>query len=247
MGGETDLLIGGFMLYYTLLPDNYSSDDYARLYSEISVKLPSFRKEKAEKLIPSKERTENALSFFLLCHALSSEYPSLFSDMSLCDIGKTIFFSYSALGKPSLNPPYADIHFNISHCRTAIACAVAPFNIGVDIQDIRTPSSAVLKRFFPSSEQSVSADDFSVNWSRYEAFTKLTGEGITRSLTDCEYLSDNFLRRTHTFIQSFSIKDNAQKKTAAYLATAFHSDHSDSYLTSPIIIDFSSLCELALL
>ena len=64
MGGETDLLIGGFMLYYTLLPDNYSSDDYARLYSEISVKLPSFRKEKAEKLIPSKERAENALSFF---------------------------------------------------------------------------------------------------------------------------------------------------------------------------------------
>ena len=214
------------MLYYTLLPDNYSSDDYARLYSEISVKLPSFRKEKAEKLIPSKERAENALSFFLLCHALSSEYPSLFSDMSLCDIGKTIFFSYSALGKPSLNPPYADIHFNISHCRTAIACAVAPFNIGVDIQDIRTPSSAVLKRFFPSSEQSVSADDFSVN---------------------CEYLSDNFLRRTHTFIRSFSIKDNAQKKTAAYLATAFNSDHSDSYLTSPVIIDFSSLCELALL
>ena len=234
------------MLCYTLLPDNYSSDDYAKLYSDIADGLPDFRRKRAEKLIPSKERAVNALSFFLLCHALSQEYPARFTGMNLSEISKEIEFSYSDNGKPYLNPPYSDIHFNISHCRNAIACAVAPLDVGIDIQDVRTPSAAAMKRFLPSSEKTPTAEEFSMLWSRYEAFVKLSGIGITRSFSDCDYLSADFLSSCHTFVKSFTICDGTQKKTAAYLATAFNSSYSDSFL-SPVNINFSRLCELALL
>ena len=234
------------MLCYTLLPDKYSSDDYAKLYSDITDKLPDFRRKRAEKLIPSKERAVNALSFFLLCHVLSQECPAHFSGMSLSKIAKKMEFSYSDNGKPYLNPPFNDIYFNISHSHNAIACAVAPFDVGIDIQDVRTPSAAALRRFLPSSEKTLTAEEFSMLWSRYEAFVKLSGVGITRSFADCEYLSDDFLKRTHTFINCFCIECTVQKKTAAYLATAFDSSYSDSFL-SPVSIDFSRLCELALL
>lgn len=234
------------MLCYTLLPDNYSSDEYEKLYSDIADMLPDFRRKRAEKLIPSKERAVNALSFFLLCHALSTEYPTHFTGMRLSEIAKEIEFSYSDNGKPSLNPPYNDIHFNISHCRNAIACIVAPFDVGIDIQDVRTPSVAALRRFLPYSGKTPTAGEFSMLWSRYEAFVKLSGVGIVRSFADCEYLSEAFLSSSHTLVKSFTICDGAQKKTAAYLATAFNSNNSDSFL-SPVSIDFSRLCELALL
>ncbi len=253
MGGKADILIGGLMLYYTLLPDGCSDDDYKKIYSDIAMRLPEFRRSRAEHIIPAKERAVSALSFFLLCHALSSEYHCFFSAMKLSDIGKAIGFSYSASGKPSLIPPYDSIHFNISHCRNAIACGTAPFELGIDIQDIRMPSSAVVKRFMPSANEPRSNDvftnpmEFSMLWSRYEAFVKLTGDGITRSFSDCECLADDFLERTGTSVASTAIPDHDEKKTAAYLSAAFSNTYSHIFSTEPVQVDFSSLLKSALL
>ena len=38
--------------------------------------------------------------------------------------------------KPTL-AAYPDIHFNISHCHGLVACAFAPFPVGIDVEPIR--------------------------------------------------------------------------------------------------------------
>ena len=180
-------------------------------------------------------------------------------------VGNLIQFSYGENGKPALCPPYGDIFFNMSHCRTAIACAVAPFEVGVDIQDIRRPSAAVLKR----TGRDMNSWEFSAFWSRYEAYTKLTGKGISTGLADCDYMSEAFLKANSVSIETTpvfypdslcspsdfvlydsiqtcsSLSDNAQKKTAAFLSTAFCNNHNNNF--NNIFCDFSRLCKPALL
>lgn len=78
---------------------------------------------------------------------------------------------------------------------------MAPFELGLDIQDIRKPSPALLKRMPYAMDEY----DFSSFWSRYEAYTKLTGDGIVKSLSDCEYMSDSFLERNDICMTTFDI------------------------------------------
>lgn len=37
-------------------------------------------------------------------------------------------------GKPCLAAPFADTHFNLSHCRDLALVAVAPFSVGIDVE-----------------------------------------------------------------------------------------------------------------
>lgn len=237
------------MIYYSTIPETLNTVDFKNIYSDIAPLLPDFRRKKAERIIPARERAVSALSFVLLCHALSMEYSGCFSSADAYEIGHCISFSYGRNGKPYLEAPYEYIFFNISHCKTAIACAVAPFELGLDIQDIRKPSPALLKRMPYAMDEY----DFSSFWSRYEAYTKLTGDGIVKSLSDCEYMSDSFLERNDIRMTIFDIL--ADKKTAAYLSAAFcnKSCVKDSILSpckeksfdlhSIHEIDFLSLCQ----
>lgn len=253
------------MVYYTVLPEYLSLDDYEKICNDVLPFLPDFRKEKAAGIIPVRERVVSALSFVLLCYGLSSEYPERFGGRDIASVGNLIQFSYGENGKPALCPPYGDIFFNMSHCRTAIACAVAPFEVGVDIQDIRRPSAAVLKR----TGRDMNSVEFSAFWSRYEAYTKLTGKGISTGLADCDYMSEAFLKANSVSIETTpvfypdslcppsdfvlydsiqtctSLSDNAQKKTAAFLSTAFCNNHNNNF--NNIFCDFSRLCKPALL
>lgn len=253
------------MVYYTVLPIGLDLGDYEKIYNGVVPFLPLFRREKAAGIIPVRERVVSALSFVLLCRGLLSEYPERFEVRDIASVGNLIQFSYGKNGKPALCAPYGDIFFNMSHCRTAIACAVAPFEVGVDIQDIRRPSAAVLKR----TGRDMNGGEFSAFWSRYEAYTKLTGEGISRGLADCDYMSEAFLNENNVSIKTTpvffpdsscspsdfvlpdsmqtcsALSDNAQKKTAAFLSTAFYDNHNTNF--SNIFCDFSRLCKPALL
>ena len=215
------------MIYYSIIPETLTSVDFEKIYSDIAPLLPDFRRKKAERIIPERERAVSALSFVLLCHALSKEYSGCFSSGEVYEIGNCISFSYGGNGKPYLDAPFEHIFFNISHCKTAIACAVAPFEIGLDVQDIRKPSPAVLKRMPYAMDEYA----FSSFWSRYEAYTKLTGDGIVKSLSDCEYMSNSFLEKNDISMTTFDIPAN--KKTAAYLSAAIcnKSNEKDSILT----------------
>ena len=54
--------------------------------------------------------------------------------------------------KPTL-AAYPDIHFNISHCHGLVACAFAPFPVGIDVEHIRPFRDHLLHRVLTPEEQ----------------------------------------------------------------------------------------------
>lgn len=91
--------------------------------------------------------------------------------------------AFGEYGKPYL-PQYPHVHFNISHCDTGCAVAVADCPVGVDIQDIRPFSWAVAQKVCcpkELAELEKCADRnklFALIWAIKESYGKLTGEGI---------------------------------------------------------------------
>lgn len=90
-------------------------------------------------------------------------------------------------GKPFL-ADHPDIHFNISHCRNAIAVAVSDRPVGIDVESLRTFSDALLDKTMNPMEKTdiLSARSpqlaFAGYWTRKEAVFKLLGTGITDNL-----------------------------------------------------------------
>ena len=90
-------------------------------------------------------------------------------------------------GKPYLTD-HPDIHFNISHCRKAIAVAVSDRPVGIDVESIRKFSDGLLDKTMNASEKAgiLGADvpglEFAAFWTRKEAVFKLMGTGITDNL-----------------------------------------------------------------
>lgn len=122
-------------------------------------------------------RRQCVASYLLLKEALSSEY----------GIEENPLFDYLEGGKPVLrNNP--DIHFNISHCRIAVAVAVSDEPIGIDIETIRPYKDDLARHVLSDSEyESVVSSskpdvEFIKLWTRKEAVLKLSGEGIRRDL-----------------------------------------------------------------
>jgi len=91
-------------------------------------------------------------------------------------------------GRPGL-PKTAGIDFNVSHSGDMAVCALSDSSVGCDIQLMKPTDAGIAKRFFSEEEkQYVFAGDdpleitdrFYRIWTRKEAYTKLTGEGILK-------------------------------------------------------------------
>lgn len=98
--------------------------------------------------------------------------------------GDKLKISRNQYGKPYL-VEYSNIHFNISHTKGAIACAVSDCPVGVDIERIRKIDSRVVRYFFSQQEKDyVLADTentdfrFTEVWTKKEAYLKFLGTGI---------------------------------------------------------------------
>ncbi len=193
------------MIYYMDFPENLNENEYIATYEKLSSLLPDFRRQKAEALRSASMRVESAMSYLLLCHGLNKEYPDYFSADCQPE------FAYNKNGKPYLKE-YADVHFNISHCKNAIACAIHSTDIGVDIQDVRVPRAALLNRF--EGIFSAEAEEFTKKWSEIEAIGKLIGTGITPELI--------YKYGTPDFVKENNITIFTQKKAAAYVSAAFY-------------------------
>jgi 4'-phosphopantetheinyl transferase len=102
-------------------------------------------------------------------------------------------FEAGAHGKPTawIGAAPAGIHFNLSHTTGAVALAVAPFELGFDIELIdRTVDQGVADRYFcppeiawlnslPPPERD---EGFIRLWTLKEAFIKATGSGLSQAL-----------------------------------------------------------------
>lgn len=122
----------------------------------------------------------------------------VFSDFILREMLKEDFgvcnpeFYIEQSGKPALKG--GTLHFNISHSKNYIACAVDTKPVGIDIETYRGISAPLIKRvctkeeleyIFKDSKEINNTDTvrrfFSV-WTAKEAYLKCTGKGLSGGL-----------------------------------------------------------------
>ena len=123
------------------------------------------------------DRRQSLAAYMLLCYGLREEY----------GIATPPRLGYDDRDKPHL-ADYPDIHFNLSHCRCGVACAIGREPIGVDIEVIaevdwdvarRVMSDAQLEHITSSLEPE---RDFCQLWTMKESLLKQTGEGLSDDL-----------------------------------------------------------------
>ena len=170
-------------LYDTL--KNYSDEQYLKHLNA----LPVWRREKALQYKKLDDRKRSVLAFVLLQHSLREEY----------GITEVPEFVYNEFGKPLFsNLP---IHFSLSHCKDAVACAVSDHNIGIDVESIVPYNPDVARRVCTPTElemleQSENKDtDFIKFWTIKEAISKYEGMGV--SLPFSEIATDLYSLSTH--------------------------------------------------
>ena len=134
----------------------------------------------------SEQRREQALQYK---HAFG-QYACLKSYLILQDLLREhygiegdLVFSYNEHGKPMLKE-VSNIHFSISHCKEAIAVAVADRPVGIDVETLRMPSEALAEKVMDKGEKlrfdisDTPEDFFTALWTAKEAVMKCRGTGI---------------------------------------------------------------------
>ncbi len=154
-----------------LIHDNLASYPSSALERDLE-RLPAWRREQAMRFAFPQGRRNCALAYLLLCRALEETY----------GITEQPTFLIGEHGKPTL-AEYPHIHFNLSHCSTAVICAVADSPVGVDIESIgRKTSDAVVRYTMNEEEQeriARSPDNMFLRlWTMKEALVKLRGTGL---------------------------------------------------------------------
>ncbi len=159
------------MIY--ICSDINNSEDYSRYFDVLSKE----RQKKAESYKFIKDRNLSILSFILLRYALYWEYRIY--DIPITAINK--------FGKPYLRN--SKLEFNISHCDSAIGCAIDYNSVGIDIQDYDEKLIDIAEDFLSYKELKIAED---INqlcrfWSLKEAYGKFYGIGLNYDFTNMDF------------------------------------------------------------
>lgn len=98
-------------------------------------------------------------------------------------ISEPPLFQYNEFGKPSL-AHYPGIHFNMSHCKRAVACLLSNQPVGIDVEEITSFDPDVVRYVLNRKEyervisSNNPAVEFTILWTMKESLIKLTGKGI---------------------------------------------------------------------
>ena len=139
--------------------------------------ISASRREKALKFKHEQGQRECVLAYLLLKRALMEVYGIEGNPEMVEQEG----------GKPMLKD-HPEIHFNLSHCKSAVACVIGDEPVGVDIDRIRNYNAQLARHTMNDNElQEIenNADEaraFIRLWTKKEALLKLTGEGIRSDL-----------------------------------------------------------------
>lgn len=164
------------MSYRLYIKENLDAITSEELEAAIA-SLPQWRREKTLRFKFEQGRKECAFAYLLLCRALREVY----------GIVEQPRFVWGEHGKPMLES-HPDIHFNLSHCKEAVACVVADRAVGLDVESIGRGNDALMRHVLNDAEyeQVVQSADSKVEFTRYwtqkEAVVKLTGRGIDDDL-----------------------------------------------------------------
>jgi len=139
--------------------------------------LSEQRREQALKFRFEQGRRTCVLAYLLLMRGLRQEF----------GIEEKPLFEYGEHGKPRI-VGHPEVHFNLSHCREAVFCAVSHQPVGVDVESVREYKESLIDYTMNVDEQALIRRAerpevaFTRLWTQKEALLKLTGEGISRDL-----------------------------------------------------------------
>ena len=128
------------------------------------------RREKVLKYKFQAGREQSLKAYMLLQRLLKEEYgitePPVFREL---ENGKPVIVGHE------------DIHFNMSHCKYAVACAVSNEPVGIDGEIIKQDVKEALAHYVLSDSEleDLTPLKFTRLWTMKEAVVKLTGRGIT--------------------------------------------------------------------
>lgn len=159
-------------VYYTELTEDF-------LCHANTLPLSTYRCEKLSRVKAPLLRRQMIAAEWLLSQALLDCCPNvaLPPDIQAGENGKPFF-------------PALPLRFSLSHSDIFVACAVAEYEIGLDIQKKSVFNEALAKRFFSPAEQRYIRENadrdnaFTEIWCLKESYIKATGEGLARSLSD---------------------------------------------------------------
>ena len=173
------------------------------LYERALTVLDDDRRDRTERIRNEAGQRLSAGAGLLLEHALSE------SGISAAKITR------KKNGKPYIEDR-DDLFFNLSHSGEMVICAVAPFEVGCDIEKKRAPRTRIAERYFTEEEKAFTAlaeDNFFRMWTLKESFMKVTGKGLGLPLRDFSIkvsgekisISQSIDSRTYSFKEYFSI------------------------------------------
>jgi len=123
-------------------------------------------------------------------HTVSGELLARYSVGQYLDIAdQEINLIFGEKGKPHIGN-LSNVHFNISHSGQYVVCAVAPTEIGIDVERVRKVNLRIAERFFSPSEihDLMALDEenrmryFITLWTIKESYLKAIGRGLTQHL-----------------------------------------------------------------
>ena len=147
---------------------------------DVEAALPLLSEERRQQTLRfryARGRKTCAAAYLLLCEGLQKEY----------GITEKPLFSYGPHGKPALRD-YPHIHFNLSHCRDAVVCAISDKPVGIDVESVSHYKESVARYTMNQQEmeQILQAERpdvmFTRLWTMKEAVLKLSGEGLRDNL-----------------------------------------------------------------
>lgn len=159
-------------LYYKIVSlDSLCDEEFEQL-------LPTISEQRREKVMAYKflsGRKQSLLAYVTLKNLLREHY----------SIDENPILQELHNGKPVI-VGHRGIHFSISHCNTAVACAVSDKPVGIDIESIDRKANESLYSYTlnQAEEQKVReakhpAMEFLRYWTMKEALVKMTGDGIS--------------------------------------------------------------------
>ena len=95
---------------------------------------------------------------------------------------KKLTIEHGQHDKPYL-PDYPGIFFNLSHSGDYVTVAISCHPVGIDVQEKRTLSDALMNKYFTEKERAGKKPGYYI-FSGKESYIKLTGEGMSRSFLD---------------------------------------------------------------
>lgn len=151
------------------------------LFKRSLMLLPDERQQKATAYRQKLDQKLSVLGYVLLNYGLKNEY----------GISEKLRFCYSAKGKPYLSD-YPQIHFNLSHCKNGVICAIHTSDVGVDIETVAAYDGQLAE--YVSNEQELKLINKSDNkalaftkiWTKKESLMKKTGAGLRDDLKTIE-------------------------------------------------------------